>query len=293
MSEGGDAFSDWPAPAKLNLFLRIVGRRADGYHELQTAFQLLDWGDTVRLRPRSDAQLRLLRGAPGVTADQDLVLRAARLLQSQMEVPLGADLWVEKRIPSGAGLGGGSSDAASVLVGLDALWGLGLGEDRLAELGLRLGADVPVFVRGRSAWAEGVGERLQPLALPQRWFLLLLPEAHVATAELFQAPELTRNAPRATIQGFVSQEATDNAFTPLVRSRVPAVDEALQQLQRFGLARMSGTGSACFAAFASREEAEAAAEVCADRFRTQVAMGLDHSPLLAARDRFLTGAAAR
>ncbi len=280
------AWSSWPAPAKLNLFLRILGRRSDGYHELQTVFQLLDWGDSVQLRPRNDASLVLVKGAPGVPPEMDLALRAAHLLQDETGCPAGADIVLDKRIPSGAGLGGGSSDAASVLVGLNQLWGLGLDPGRLAELGLRLGADVPVFVRGHSAWAEGLGEQLTPLALPKRYFLLLLPDAHISTAELFAAQELTRNGERATIAGFVSNELTDNAFTPLVRARAPLVDEAMSRLSQFGVARMSGTGSACFVAFDRRSSADQAAEACRDKFSAQVVEGVDRSPLLDAVDQY-------
>lgn len=279
-----EAWSAWPAPAKLNLFLRILGRRPDGYHELQTVFQLLDWGDTVWLRARRDDQIKLVAGAPGVPAEQDLALRAARALAGHSGCRRGADIRIEKRIPAGAGLGGGSSDAASVLVGLDRLWGTGLGEDGLAAIGLGLGADVPVFVRGRSAWAEGRGERLRPIELPERWFLLALPGAHVSTTALFQAPDLTRNAAPATIHGFRLDEVTDNAFTPLVRQRVPAVAAALELLGQFGLARMSGTGSACFVAFAERDEAEVAMRAVGGALRLRLACGVARSPLLHAAE---------
>lgn len=281
-------WSVWPAPAKLNLFLRILGRRDDGYHELQTVFQLLDWGDSVFLRPRSDSRLVLERGAPGVPPDLDLGLRAARLLQREAGAG-GADIRIEKQIPFGAGLGGGSSDAASVLVGLNALWNLGLDQDQLAGIGLELGADVPVFVRGQSAWAEGLGECLTPLALPQRWYLLLFPPVQIATAELFRSPELTRNGERATITGFVSQELMDNAFTPLVRAMAPSVDSALTLLERFGAARMSGTGSTCFLAFDTEAGARAVALECADRFPVRVVRGVDRSSLTEALARFSTG----
>lgn len=286
MGEATEAWSSWPAPAKLNLFLRVLGRRSDGYHELQTVFQLLDWGDTVRLRSRQDADLLLLKGAPDVPAELDLTLRAARLLQAETGCNVGADILLDKRIPSGAGLGGGSSDAASVLVGLNQLWRLGLDVDRLADLGLQLGADVPVFVRGHSAWAEGLGERLTPLNLPKRYFLVLMPEVHIATAELFAAQELTRNGERATIAGFVSSELTDNAFTSIVRTRAPQVDEALKHLSQYGAARMSGTGSACFVAFDCRQAAEGAAASCSDRFSVQVAEGVYRSALLDAVDNY-------
>ena len=213
-------WSAWPAPAKLNLFLQIPGRRADGYHLLQTVFRLLDWGDTVRLRPRNDGHIaRHGAGAPSVAAEDDLAVRAARLLRQATNVQQGADIVVEKRIPVGGGFGGGSSDAATVLVALDAIWDTRLGVDRLAELALQLGADVPVFVRGENAWAEGVGERLTPVDLPPAWYLLVDPGVHVPTAVLFQAPELTRDARPATMADFVSGALLGNCFEPVLRRR--------------------------------------------------------------------------
>jgi len=194
------AWAVWPAPAKLNLFLRITGRRPDGYHLLQTVFRILEWGDAVRIRVRDDGQVRR-HGASvaGVEEADDLTVRAAMLLRSAANCPQGADIALEKRIPAGGGFGGGSSDAATVLVALDAMWGTGLGLDRLAELGSQLGADVPVFVRGENAWAEGVGERLSPVPLPPAWYVLADPGVHAPTATLFKSPELTRDAPAATM----------------------------------------------------------------------------------------------
>lgn len=285
-----DGWSSWPAPAKLNLFLRIVGRRPDGYHELQSVFRLLDWGDTLRLRVRDDGLiLRHGPSVPGVEAAHDLTVRAARLLQTTANVALGADIAVEKRIPAGGGLGGGSSDAATVLRVLDRLWGCGLGVDALADLGLRLGADVPVFVRGRNAWAEGLGERLTPLDLPPAWYLLVAPGVHAATAALFQAPELTRNAPAATISDFVSDpflqgQALGNAFEPVLRRREPAVEAVFEGLRSVGTPRLTGSGSVCFVEFADRGSAERAlAEVMAQRLpgvAAWVAAGASRSPLL-------------
>ncbi|MET1022950.1 MAG: 4-(cytidine 5'-diphospho)-2-C-methyl-D-erythritol kinase, partial [Pseudoxanthomonas sp.] len=194
-------WSAWPAPAKLNLFLHITGRRQDGYHQLQTVFRLLDWGDTVHLRVRSDDGVIVRQGSSvsGVAEADDLAVRAARLLQKEANVAKGADISLEKRIPAGGGFGGGSSDAASVLLALNQLWGLDLGLDRLADLGLQLGADVPVFVRGENAWAEGVGEELTVIGLPPAWYVLADPRIHVPTKDLFQAPDLTRNAAPAKI----------------------------------------------------------------------------------------------
>lgn len=275
----------WPAPAKLNLFLRITGRRSDGYHELQTVFRLLAWGDELRLRVREDGAIQRVIEVPGVPADSDLAVRAARLLQAHTGGVAGADIAVEKRIPMGGGLGGGSSDAATVLVALNQLWGCRLDEDALAELGRQLGADVPVFVRGRSAWAEGVGERLTPLTLPRRHYVVLDPRAHVPTSALFQAPELTRNAPQATISSFVSGETTENAFAPVVRRRHPEVAAALDWLGRHGAARLSGSGGCVFLETVTREQAEAIAVLCPDEFGVHVASGVNRSPLLAAWDR--------
>jgi len=269
----------WPAPAKLNLFLRITGRRVDGYHELQTVFRLLDWGDEIRLRVRDDGEIRRVHGARGVAEADDLGVRAARLLQQRAGCALGADIAVDKRIPMGGGLGGGSSDAATVLVALNHLWRLGLDEDTLAELGVQLGADVPVFVRGRSAWAEGVGERLSPIHLPRRHYVVLDPREQVPTAALFQAPELTRNAPRATISSFVSGETVENAFEPVVRARYPQVAAALAWLGGFGTARLSGTGGCVFLELRSLARAHAVAERCPAAFRVNVASGMDVSPL--------------
>ncbi|KZC39117.1 MULTISPECIES: 4-(cytidine 5'-diphospho)-2-C-methyl-D-erythritol kinase [Rhodanobacter] len=269
----------WPAPAKLNLFLRITGRRADGYHELQTVFRLLDWGDEVRLRVRDDGVVRRTREVAGVPEAADLVMRAAQLLRERTGTPLGVDIAVDKRIPMGGGLGGGSSDAATVLVALNQLWRLGLDEGVLAELGCRLGADVPVFVRGRSAWAEGVGERLIPLALPTRHYVVLDPHEPVPTAALFQAPELTRNAPPATISSFVSGETTENAFTPVVRARHPRVAAALDWLGGFGQARLSGSGGCVFLELRSLERAQAVARQCPATFTAHLATGVEVSPL--------------
>lgn len=273
-------WSAWPAPAKLNLFLQITGRRQDGYHALQTVFRLLEWGDTLRLRIREDgAIVRHGASAPGVAEVDDLTVRAAKLLQSEAKVPLGADIVVEKRIPAGGGFGGGSSDAATTLVALNALWNTGYGPDRLAELGLRLGADVPVFVRGDNAWAEGVGEQLTPLDLPPAWYVLADPGVHVPTAALFQAPELTRNAPPATMSDFVSGAPLGNAFEPVLRAREGAVEAAFAALSRIGTPRLTGSGSGCFVEFATRELAEQALAALPAGLTAWVAAGVARSPL--------------
>ncbi|WP_036167808.1 4-(cytidine 5'-diphospho)-2-C-methyl-D-erythritol kinase [Lysobacter dokdonensis] len=276
-------WSEWPAPAKLNLFLQITGRRPDGYHTLQTVFRLLDWGDTVRLRVREDGGIYRVGGsAPGVAEADDLMVRAAKLLQREANVRLGADISVEKRIPAGGGFGGGSSDAATVLVALDRMWDTNLGIDRLAALGLTLGADVPVFVRGDNAWAEGVGEILTPIDLPPAWYVLADPGVQVPTAALFQTPELTRDSPPATMRDFVSEAVLDNAFEPVLRRRERAVEATFAALAQVGTPRLTGTGSGCFVEFATRDLAEAAlARVHRDvpSLRAWLAAGAHASPL--------------
>jgi 4-diphosphocytidyl-2-C-methyl-D-erythritol kinase len=273
-------WSAWPAPAKLNLFLRITGRREDGYHLLQTVFRMLQWGDTIRLRVRDDG--RVCRHGPsvaGVEEADDLTVRAAKLLQSAAKIRLGADISIEKRIPAGGGFGGGSSDAATVLVALDTLWGSGLGVERLAELALQLGADVPVFVRGENAWAEGVGERLTPVPLPPAWYLLADPGVHAPTAALFQSPELTRDAPPATISDFVSGVPLGNAFEPVLRAREAAVEAVFAALSQVGSPRLTGSGSGCFVEFATRESAEAALTALPPGLRVWLVAGAARSPL--------------
>lgn len=293
MNPAGDAgaftqaagWSSWPAPAKLNLFLQITGRREDGYHALQTVFRLLDWGDVIRLRPRQDSRIvRMGDQIPGLDVAGDLAVRAAILLSNESNVGLGADIVVEKHIPAGAGFGGGSSDAATVLVALNRHWGTGLGTDQLAALGLQLGADVPVFVHGHNAWAQGVGEQLTPVDLPQAWYLLVDPGVQVATGELFQAPELTRDAAPATISDFVSGALLENAFEPVLRRREPAIDAAFAVLAPLGRPRLTGSGSGCFVEFADRESAEAALARLPSGLRAWLAQGATRSPLLDALD---------
>ncbi|TWI14019.1 4-(cytidine 5'-diphospho)-2-C-methyl-D-erythritol kinase [Aerolutibacter ruishenii] len=273
----------WPAPAKLNLFLRIVGRRADGYHLLQSVFRILDWGDSLRLRVRDDGRIVRHGGSvEGVAEADDLTVRAAKLLQIEANCTKGADIVIEKRIPAGGGLGGGSSDAATVLVALNRLWGTGFDVDRLAALGLRLGADVPVFVRGDNAWAEGVGEQLTPISLPPAWYLLVAPGVHAPTAALFQSPDLTRNAAPATMSDFVSGVPLGNAFEPVLRGREPAVEAVFQALSRVGTPRLTGSGSVVFVEFASRESAGAALAALPPGLQAWVAAGAARSPLHAA-----------
>jgi 4-diphosphocytidyl-2-C-methyl-D-erythritol kinase len=277
----------WPAPAKLNLFLHVTGRRADGYHELQTVFQIIDLCDTIAISVREDGRIERHDGPAGVDPESDLTVRAARALQQAAGSRLGATLRVHKRIPMGGGLGGGSSDAASVLLGLNDLWGCGLPMDALAKLGLPLGADVPVFVRGSSAWGEGVGENLQSLELPPAWYVVIHPGVHVGTKDVFQSPELTRNSPVITIRAFF-ESGGRNDCEPVVRARFPAVAEALDWLGQFAPARLTGTGSCIFAPCATAIDAERIAARVPDRWTSYVARGLNASPvhdLLRARGR--------
>jgi 4-diphosphocytidyl-2-C-methyl-D-erythritol kinase len=275
------AWSAWPAPAKLNLFLHVTGRRPDGYHELQTAFQLLDFGDEIRLRARCDGRIVRHGAVPGVAAVDDLAVRAAGLLAAAHPGAPGVDIALDKRIPLGGGLGGGSSDAATVLVALDQLWSLGLSQPRLDEFAVALGADVPVFVHGRSAWAEGIGERLVPLDLPPAWFVVLDAGARVSTAEIFQAPELTRNSAPTTISRFLAGEATRNDLEPVVRARYPRVAAALDWLGALAPARMTGSGGCVFATVRDETTARRIAERCPAPWTAFVARGVAESPLLA------------
>ena len=275
-----ETWSEWPAPAKLNLFLNIVGKRADGYHLLQTVFHILDWGDVVRVHVRDDGEIARIGGLKDVESEKDLAIRAAHLFREHSGTRLGADVDIDKRIPAGAGLGGGSSDAATVLVALNRLWNIRAATDDLAKLGERLGADVPLFVRGRSAWAESIGEKLTPLDLPPRHYVILDPGVHASTGELFQAAELTRNSPPTTISDFLDGACTGNAFTPLVRARFPQVASALDWLNRFGDARLSGSGGCVFIATDSAQKADEIAKTCPPQFSAYRATGVNRSPLL-------------
>lgn len=275
----------WPAPAKINLFLHIVGRRPDGYHLLQTHFQFLDHGDDLRFRPRGDGVIRRLSDLPGVPPESDLVVRAARALQRASGTRLGADIEVEKRLPMGGGLGGGSSNAATTLVALDHLWGTDLGVDALAALGLELGADVPVFVRGEAAWAEGVGERLTPLAAEEPWCLVIHPGCEVPTAAVFGDPELTRDTPALKIPG-LPPDLMHNDCEPVTRRLFPAVGAALDWLGEHAPARMSGTGACIFASFAERADAMAVGAKVPAAWTWFVARRRNRSPLL---DRLAAG----
>ncbi|MDH4258880.1 MAG: 4-(cytidine 5'-diphospho)-2-C-methyl-D-erythritol kinase [Gammaproteobacteria bacterium] len=269
---------DWPAPAKLNLFLHVLGRRADGYHELQTAYQLIDLADTLSFALRGDGEIRRLAGPSSVPAEVDLTVRAARLLRTLGGVSKGAEIRLEKRIPLQGGLGGGSSDAATTLIALNELWGLHLPVEKLAEASLSLGADLPLFVHGRSSWGEGIGERLTPIELPPRHYVVIFPGVGASTAEVFQASELTRNSPSLTIRAFL-QAGGRNDCAPVATGRYPEVGRALAWLAQRGDARLTGTGSCVFAGFAERAQAEAAISDLPGEWKGFVARGLDRSPL--------------
>ena len=267
-----------PACAKLNLFLHVVGRRDDGYHVLQTVFQLIDLADEVVLEalPGREIELAPHSDAPG--GDNDLTLRAARLLREATGVTTGARIELRKRIPAGGGLGGGSSDAATVLLGLDRLWGTDLGIDALSALGARLGADVPVFVRGRTAWAEGVGERLTPLETAPATYLIVVPDVHVETARIFRDARLTRDTPISTMPAFF-ETGGRNDCTPVTRALYPEVGRALTWLEAYGDARMTGTGASIYLRLEDAESAQAIAARVPAPWRAFVARSLAASPV--------------
>ena len=267
-----------PAPAKLNLMLHIIGRRADGYHDLQTLFQFLDYGDELRFERRTDGVIRLLTDLPGVLPEQNLIVRAARLLQRQAEASWGVDVCLTERLPRGGGIGGGSSDAATTLLGLNHLWGLGWPPERLSSLGLTLGADVPIFISGHAAFAEGVGERLTPVELPEPWYLVVRPQVSISTAEIFSAPELTRDSPTITVRT-VLERGGRNDCQPVVEKRYPEVADALRLLSEFSSAKLTGTGSCVFAAFNDESQASHAAKALPESLPSFVAKGSNVSML--------------
>lgn len=275
---GSEAGLVCPAPAKLNLFLHVLGRRADGYHELQTLFRFIDYGDTLTLRPRTDGRIERAGDVPGVVAEQDLTLRAAALLQRSSGTAAGVTIELQKRLPLGGGVGGGSSDAATALIALNRLWGLGWDRSRLQELALQLGADVPVFVFGRSALAGGVGEQLRPVDLPPAWYLVLVPPVAVSTGAIFSAPELTRDSSPLKISRFSAGPGRNDLEAVACRHH-PAVAEHLAWLRQHAAAAMTGSGACVFAAFESQS---AALEVLGRRppgMQGFVACGLDRHPL--------------
>ena len=280
----------WPAPAKLNLFLHITGRRADGYHNLQTVFQFLDYADELAFQPRSDSRVTLAGNDPAIPADRDLAVRAAHALQAETGTGLGVDIRLHKRLPIGGGVGGGSSNAATTLVALDWLWGLGLGTERLARLGLGLGADVPVFVYGRAAWAEGVGEVLTPVEPAEDWYVVANPGVHLSTAEVFNAPDLTRNSPAITIRDFLGG-AGRNDCEALVRRTCPEVDRLISWMEAYAPARLTGTGSCVFCRFDDAQQANELVANLPQPWQGFVARGRNRSPLLDKLDRVTRAAA--
>ena len=263
------------SPAKLNLFLHITGRRKNGYHELQTVFQLLDWGDGLTFTPNNSALITLENNPTDIPLEDNLIIRAARLLQRG---DLGAHITVDKRIPTGAGLGGGSSNAASTLLALNHLWDLQLTREQLQTIGAGLGADVPVFVGARSAWAEGVGEILTPVELAQRWYLILVPDCHVSTAQIFSHRQLTRNTIPIKMATFFEGESR-NDCQQLVRRLYPQVDKALKMLDNFGEARLTGTGACAFISFENATEAESVRNELPGEWTSILAKGVNSLPL--------------
>ncbi|GLU32903.1 4-(cytidine 5'-diphospho)-2-C-methyl-D-erythritol kinase [Trinickia caryophylli] len=291
MTETNETLRDCPAPAKLNLFLHITGRRSDGYHMLQTVFQLVDWGDTLHFTVRHDGAVHRKTDVQGVPERADLVVRAACLLKAHTGTTLGVDIEIDKRLPMGAGLGGGSSDAATTLLALNRLWKLDLPRAQLQALGLQLGADVPFFIFGKNAFAEGVGEALQPVALPSRAFLVVCPNAHVPTAEIFSDELLTRDSKVITITDFLAQQSCSarwpdsygrNDMQPVVVGKYAEVAQVLKWFENVAPARMTGSGSSVFAAFSSVAEAKAAQSelaVLGKGWASAVAPSLDTHPL--------------
>ncbi|MCQ0032086.1 4-(cytidine 5'-diphospho)-2-C-methyl-D-erythritol kinase [Burkholderia glumae] len=289
MTDTSRALRNCLAPAKLNLFLHITGRRPDGYHALQTVFQLLDWGDTLHYARRDDGVVRRVTEVAGVPEDGDLVVRAARLLQAHTGTALGVDIEIDKVLPMGAGLGGGSSDAATTLLALNRLWELNLPRTELQALAVKLGADVPFFVFGKNAFAEGIGEALEQVELPTRWFLVVTPRVHVPTAEIFSDKSLTRDSKPITITDFLAQQSSkgwpdsfgQNDMQAVVTKKYAEVAKAVEALYDLTPARMTGSGASVFAAFSSRSEAEAAQAKLPAGWNSAVAGSLGTHPLFA------------
>ncbi|SNY77211.1 4-(cytidine 5'-diphospho)-2-C-methyl-D-erythritol kinase [Enterobacter sp. CC120223-11] len=279
----------WPSPAKLNLFLYITGQRADGYHTLQTLFQFLDYGDTITIDVRHDGEIRLLTPVEGVPDEENLIVRAARMLMNaaadsgRLPSGSGADISIDKILPMGGGLGGGSSNAATVLVALNHLWGCGLSVDELATLGLTLGADVPVFVRGHAAFAEGVGELLTPVTVPEKWYLVAHPGESIPTPVIFKDPELPRNSPRRSIETLLECEFSNDCEV-IARKRFRKVDAALSWLLEYAPSRLTGTGACVFAEFDTESAARQVLEQAPEWLQGFIARGVNVSPLMHATE---------
>jgi len=268
----------WPAPAKLNLMLRITGQRSDGYHLLQTVFQFIELCDWITFHPVDDGRVSLQKPIPGVPEADDLIIRAAKLLKAETGCEQGVRIEVEKNLPMGGGLGGGSSDAATTLVVLNALWGLQLSMEKLMELGLTLGADVPVFVYGYSSWAEGVGEKLERIDIPEQWFVVIKPNCHVDTKEVFLSKDLTRNSKSIRIADFIAGQHQNDCLG-VVRERYQSVKDALVDLSEFSEARLTGTGACVFAQFDSEEAAVSAYRSLRKKWQVYLVKGVNESPL--------------
>ncbi|GBU13739.1 4-diphosphocytidyl-2-C-methylerythritol kinase [Enterobacterales bacterium] len=279
----------WPSPAKLNLFLYITGQRADGYHELQTLFQFVDYGDSLGFTPRTDGRIVLTTPVPDVADEDNLVVRAARLLQSHTATELGADIALTKRIPMGGGLGGGSSNAATVLIALNMLWNCGLSDEQLAKLGVILGADVPVFVMGHAAFAEGIGEVLQRVEPEEKWYLVAHPGIHIPTPAIFGDPDLIRNTPKRPINVLLSTAWT-NDCQPIARKRFCEVEQLVSWLLEYAPSRMTGTGACVFAEFNSEHEAREVLRQVPAWISGFVAKGVNVSPLHSYRAELLRAA---
>lgn len=278
-----------PSPAKINLFLHITGRRDDGYHSLQTLFQLLDYGDQLTFNATQDSTISLSPQLEGVSSEDNLIVRAARLLQQATHTPSGCQIQLQKKLPMGAGLGGGSSNAATALLGLNRLWGTALSTSQLEDLGRQLGADVPVFIRGRTAFAEGIGEQLTPVDLPQSWYLVVTPNIQVSTAQIFSHPELTRHSPPIKIRA-LSEAQYRNDCQPIVEQLYPQVKQAISWLQRFEKPLMTGTGASVFCRFDSESQAVQAQTEVPEKWSSFVAPGVNLSPLHKQLETINTGA---
>mgnify|MGYP001285111572 FL=1 len=268
----------YPAPAKLNLFLHVVGRRQDGYHLLQSVFRFLDYADSLSFRMCDDGVIKRAYALPGVPEEDDLCVQAAKLLQRTAGTRLGVEISLDKKLPLGGGLGGGSSDAATTLMALNRLWKLGFTRQKLQHLGLQIGADVPVFVFGQSAFAEGVGEVLQPISLPPAWYVVLVPKVNISTEEIFADPQLTRNTNRIKITAF-STEQVHNDLEPVVCRKYPQVAQHLAWLNQFGAARMTGSGACVFAEYATEREVREVLAQLPGQMSGFVARGLDRHPM--------------
>ena len=269
----------WPSPAKINLFLHITGQREDGYHELQTVFQFLDYGDYIEYAVTDNGAINLLNSVAGIDDKDNLVYRAAKLLQKESGTEFGVNITLDKRLPMGGGLGGGSSNAATTLVALNQLWSLNYSDEFLMKLGLSLGADIPVFIYGHASWAEGIGEKLTDIFPPEPWYVVIVPDCMVSTAEIFSSAELTRNCEPITISRFLLGEGS-NVCEAYVRQHYPPVAEAFDWLSHYAKPRMTGTGACVFAGFNSKEQAQQVVTKMPKAWQAFLAKGCNQSPLI-------------